>query len=107
MASQGALVAKNPGANAGDLRDTGSIPGSGRCPGKETATHPSILAWRIPWIEEPGGATVQFSSVAQSCPTLCNPVGVQSMVSKSQTGLSPYTTITRNPDDKIIVAFIY
>ena len=19
------------------------------------ATHPSILAWRIPWIEEPGG----------------------------------------------------
>ena len=22
---------------------------------KETATHPSILAWRIPWIEEPGG----------------------------------------------------
>ena len=22
---------------------------------KETATHSSILAWRIPWIEEPGG----------------------------------------------------
>ena len=22
---------------------------------KEMATHPSILAWRIPWIEEPGG----------------------------------------------------
>ena len=22
---------------------------------KETATHPSILAWRIPWTEEPGG----------------------------------------------------
>ena len=21
---------------------------------KEMATHPSILAWRIPWIEEPG-----------------------------------------------------
>ena len=20
-----------------------------------TATHPSILAWRIPWVEEPGG----------------------------------------------------
>ena len=54
-------MAKNPGANAGDLRDTGSIPGSGRCPGKETATHPSILAWRIPWIEEPGGG-LQFSS---------------------------------------------
>ena len=22
---------------------------------EETATHSSILAWRIPWIEEPGG----------------------------------------------------
>ena len=22
---------------------------------KETATHSSILAWRIPWVEEPGG----------------------------------------------------
>ena len=22
---------------------------------KETATHSSILAWRIPWMEEPGG----------------------------------------------------
>ena len=24
-------------------------------PGKEMATHSSILAWRIPWSEEPGG----------------------------------------------------
>ena len=23
------------------------------------ATHPSVLAWRIPWMEEPGGATVR------------------------------------------------
>ena len=23
--------------------------------GKEMATHSSILAWRIPWAEEPGG----------------------------------------------------
>ena len=22
---------------------------------KEMATHPSIIAWRIPWTEEPGG----------------------------------------------------
>ena len=22
---------------------------------KEMATHPSILAWKIPWMEEPGG----------------------------------------------------
>ena len=25
---------------------------------KEIATHSSILAWEIPWTEEPGGATV-------------------------------------------------
>ena len=37
------------------------IPGQGRSLGREdpleeaTATHFSILAWRIPWIEEPGG----------------------------------------------------
>ena len=31
-ASQVALVVKNPPANAGDVRDTGSIPGSGRSP---------------------------------------------------------------------------
>ena len=34
MASQLALVVKNPSANAGDTGDSGSIPGSGRSPGK-------------------------------------------------------------------------
>ena len=33
MASEVALVIKNPPANAGGTRDTGSIPGSGRSPG--------------------------------------------------------------------------
>ena len=32
-ASHVALVAKNPPANVGDIRDSGSIPGSGRSPG--------------------------------------------------------------------------
>ena len=48
----GGTVVKNPPANAGD---TGSIPGSGRSLGEGNATHSSILAWRIPWAEEPGG----------------------------------------------------
>ena len=48
----GGSVVKNPHANAGDL---GSIPGLGRSPEKGMATHSSILAWRIPWTEEPGG----------------------------------------------------
>ena len=33
----------------------GSIPESGSSPGKGMATHSSILAWRIPRTEEPGG----------------------------------------------------
>ena len=49
------LVAKNLPANAGDAREAGSIPGSGRSPGEEMATYSSILSWRIPWIGEPGG----------------------------------------------------
>ena len=43
---------KESACNAGDL---GSIPGSGRSPGGGMAIHSSILAWRIPWTEEPGG----------------------------------------------------
>ena len=34
MTSQVALVVKNPPANAGDIRDSGSIPGLGRSPGE-------------------------------------------------------------------------
>ena len=49
------LKKKNPPANAGNARDTGSIPRLGRSPEKEMATHSSILAWRISWTEEPGG----------------------------------------------------
>ena len=33
MASQVAQTVKNPPANAGDLRDMGSVPGPGRSPG--------------------------------------------------------------------------
>ena len=53
-ASLVAQIIKNLLANAGDLRDMGSIPGSGRSLEEEMATHSSTLAWRIPWREEPG-----------------------------------------------------
>ena len=42
-------------ASACSVGDLGSIPGSGRSPGEGNGTHSSILAWRIPWVEEPGG----------------------------------------------------
>ena len=53
-AFQVALVLKNLPANSGDVRHAGSIPGLGTSPGKEMATHSSILVWKIPWTEEPG-----------------------------------------------------
>ena len=34
--------------------DVGSIPGSGRSPGEGNGNLSSILAWEIPWKEEPG-----------------------------------------------------
>ena len=49
-----------PGGSAGkesacNTGDPGSIPGSGRSLEKGMATLTSILAWRIPWTEAPGG----------------------------------------------------
>ena len=51
----GGSVVKNLPASAGDARDMGSIPGSGRSSGGGMAPHFSILAWEIPWIKKPGG----------------------------------------------------
>ena len=47
----GDSIGKNPPVNAG-VKD--SVSGSGRSPGVGMATHSSILAWKIPWTEEPG-----------------------------------------------------
>ena len=43
----GDSVVKNLPANAGNTRDAGLIPGSGRSPGGGNGTHYSILAWKI------------------------------------------------------------
>ena len=43
---------KESACNVGDLR---LISGLGRSLEKGMATHSSILTWRIPWTEEPGG----------------------------------------------------
>ena len=47
----GTSVVKNLPGNAGDVRLT---PGTGRSPKEEMTTHSSILAWEMPWTEEPG-----------------------------------------------------
>ena len=49
---RGGSAVKNLPADAGHV---GWIPGLERSPEKEMATYSSILAWRIPWTEEPGG----------------------------------------------------
>ena len=54
--SQVLLVVKNPAASAGDTRDASLIPGLGRSSGLGIGkSHSIILAWGIPWTEEPGG----------------------------------------------------
>ena len=68
----GGSVVRNLPANAGD---PGSILGLGRPLEKGMATNSSILAWRIPRTEEPGG--LQSTGFT-----------------KSRTRLSPETTIT-------------
>ena len=55
----GVLVVKNPSAKEADIRDEGLILIKGLgCEdplGEGMTTHSSMLAWRIPWTEEPGG----------------------------------------------------
>ena len=54
----GGTAVKNQPVNTADARDAGSIPGLGRSPGIGNDNPPSpvnILAWKIPWAEEPGG----------------------------------------------------
>ena len=45
-------MVKNSPANA---QKVDSIPTSGRSPGEKNGNHSSILTWKIPWTEEPGG----------------------------------------------------
>ena len=51
----GSSVVKNPPANVGDEEMRVPSPGWEDPLGKEMAIHSSILAWEIPWTEEPGG----------------------------------------------------
>ena len=44
-------MVENPPAIVGDA---GLIPGLGRSPGVEMATHSRILGWKTPWTAEPG-----------------------------------------------------
>ena len=47
-------MVKNLPVNARDVRDTGQSLGQEDPLEEGMATHSSILAWRIPWTENPG-----------------------------------------------------
>ena len=49
------LVVKNLPSNTGDIRDVSLISGQEDPLEQEMAPHCIILAWKIPWAEEPGG----------------------------------------------------
>ena len=55
-------MVKNLPANTEDLRDVIPFLGQEDSLQEGMATHSSILAWRVPWTEEPGG---QWSIVSQ------------------------------------------
>ena len=53
-----ALVVKNLSANAGDIKDTGSVPGLGRSPGGEHGTPLQYFCLENPMDREAWWATV-------------------------------------------------
>ena len=95
------LNGKEAACNAGDSGDAGLILGSRRYPGAGNGNPLQYSCLGKPLTDEPGGlqslglqrvgqyehtchhiTSVQFSSVAQSCPTLCDPMN------RSMPGLS-------------------
>ena len=65
---QAALMIKNPPANAGDIRDKGSVPGLGRSPGGGHGNSFQYSCLQNPMDRGAWWATVQ--RVAQSCTQL-------------------------------------
>ena len=48
-------MVKNSAAHAGDIRDSGLIPGSGRCPRRGQSNPLQYFCLENPWTEEAGG----------------------------------------------------
>ena len=95
-------VVKNLPTTAGDVRNTGSIPGLGRSLEEGMVTHSSILACRSPWTEEPGGLqSVGSHRVGHNDSNLA-PVALTHLLSASQPTPRPHAVGKapfRNPMD--------
>ena len=59
----GGSAVKSLPAKAGGHRRLRLIPESGRSLEEEKATRSGILAWRIPWTEEPGGTAESWTQL--------------------------------------------
>jgi len=101
VASQVALVVKNPSANAGDVRDLGLIPGSGRSPGGQASaqdsTGPPTKTYgslRSPASQAQAACCISLSPHCASVPGLgwwkedLSPLGIFSVLSVEKIGLS-------------------
>ena len=110
-ASQVALVVKKPPANAGDIRDTGSIPGSGRSPGgawqctpvflpAESHGQRSLVSYS-PWGCKRGSQSVRqdWSDLARITPLPTKQSVKDKGNGKLQKGTLPYLLITRRHID--------
>ena len=70
------LAVKNLPANAGDARGAGASLGQKDLGRKDpleegTAAHSGVLAWRIPWTEEPDGLqSIGLNRVGHNCSDL-------------------------------------
>ena len=71
-----ALVVKNLPANAEDVEAQVQSLGREDPLEESTATHSSVLAWRIPWTEEPSGlqsmGSQTLTPLKQLSPRACN-----------------------------------
>ena len=85
---RGGSVGKESAYNAADV---GSTPGSGRSPGGGNGNLSSILAWKIPVTEEPGGLHVVAKS--RTCMT--------EMIEHTRTLLEGRYTMRCSPEETV------
>ena len=84
------LTGKESACSAVDLR---SVPGSEDPLEKEMATHSSILAWKIPWTEEPDGLYRSLTGHIESDTTELLTTGRHSLVQITVFIFSVFTTV--------------
>ena len=85
------LSGKESACRAGDV---GSVPGLGKSPREGLTTHSRILAWEIPWTEEPGGLqSVEMERVRYDFMTK------QQQLAENR-GAARYPTVCRTPSQQ-------